>query len=74
MPEHDERKSYAEMTGELLREAAVLVGIFLLLDVGLAAWEGDLSLSTAQAIFLIVGDVFGSLLIALAGMILERWR
>ena len=74
MPEHDERKSYAEMTGEILREVAVLFGVFILLDVGLAAWERELSLSLQQIIFLVVGDVVGSALVAFLGMMFERWR
>ena len=62
------------MTGEILREVAVLVGVFLLLDVGIGAWEGDLSLSPWQTIVLILSDVVGSTLLALIGMRLERQR
>ncbi len=74
MPEHDERKSYFEMIGEILREVAVLVGVFLLLDVGLAAWEGELSLSLAQTILLVMGDLLGSAALAFVGMMFERHR
>jgi hypothetical protein len=62
------------MTGEILREVAVLIGVFVLLDVGIAAWEGELSLSLPQTIFLVVGDLLGSSTLAFFGMILERWR
>ena len=74
MPESGEPKSYAEMTGEILREVAVLFGVFILLDVGLAAWEGELSLSAWQTTFLVTIDVLGSGLLAFLGMILEQWR
>lgn len=60
------------MTGEIVREVAVLFGVFILLDVGLAAWEGELSLSLQQIIFLVMGDVFGSAALAFLGMVLER--
>jgi hypothetical protein len=62
------------MTGEIIREVAVLVGVFVLLDVGIAAWEGALSLSTTQTILLVSVDLIGSALIAFFGMALERWR
>jgi hypothetical protein len=74
VPEYHERKSYAEMTGELIREAALLFGVFLLLDVGLAAWEGELSMTRWEATLLIVADLFGTALVAFSGMVLERWR
>ena len=59
MPEHDERKGYAEMTGEILREVALLFGVFILLDVGLAAWEGELSLTAWQTALLVLGECLG---------------
>jgi hypothetical protein len=62
------------MTGEIMREVAVLVGVFVLLDVGIASWEGALSLSISQTIVLTVSDLLGSALLAFGGMILERWR
>ena len=74
MPEYDERKSYTQMTAEIIREVAVLFGVFILLDVGLAAWEGELSLSAWQTTFLVTIDVLGSGLLAFLGMRLERRR
>lgn len=74
MPDGSERKDYAEMTGEILREVAVLFGVFILLDVGLAAWEGELSLSLPQIIVLVAGDVIGSTSLALLGMFIENRR
>jgi len=62
------------MTGEVIRETAVLMSVFILLDVGLALWEGDLSLSKLDTILIIVGDVVGGVLLAYGGMLLERWR
>jgi hypothetical protein len=74
MAEERTPKGYAEMSGELIRDTAILFGVFILLDVGLAAWEGDLYLSGLQTILLIVGDLTGSFLLAFGGMLLERWR
>jgi len=62
------------MWGEILRETAVLMSVFVLLDIGLALWERDLSLSQTETIFIIVGDVAGGILLAFLGMLLERWR
>ena len=74
MAEERTPKGYAEMSGELIRDAAILIAIFIPLDVGLAALEGDLSISTWQAILLVVGDFTASMLLAFSGMLLERWR
>lgn len=62
------------MTGEVFRETAVLMLVFILLDVGLALWVGDLSLSVSATILIVVADLAGATLLAFFGMLLERWR
>ena len=61
-----ERRSVAEMLGETLREAGVLVGVFMPLD--LALQGHGLTLDSGLTILLLPAGLLAS------GMILERLR
>ena len=64
-----ERKEIAEMLGEFWRDAAVLVYIFVPLDLFIGS---QLSLSGWDVTLIVLGTAIGSSLMEVVGIILER--
>jgi positive regulator of sigma E activity len=64
-----ERKEIAEMLGEFWRDAAVLVYIFVPLDLFIGS---QLSLSAWDVTLIVLGTAIGSSLMEVVGIILER--
>jgi len=62
------------MLGDFFREAAVLIWIFVPMDIAIGLMEEQLSLSQTQAIVILVGAFIGSVLLLIVGIALERWR
>lgn len=67
----EEPKSVAEMIGEMLREAAVLVAVFVPLDVVLAF---NFTMGWKDVLLLIESTVLASALFAVSGVVIERKR
>lgn len=66
-----EPKSVAEMIGEMLREAAVLVAVFVPLD---AVFAVKLALDWKDTLLIIYSTLFGCGILGLLGVVIERRR
>ena len=67
----EEPKSVAEMIGEMLREAAVLVAVFVPLDVVLAF---HFTMGWKDVMLVVESTVFASALFGVSGVVIERKR
>jgi len=63
-----------QLLGDTLREAAVLLLVFIPLDVALGIAEAQLSVSGIQIIVVVVGTLMAGALLEWFGMELEHWR
>ncbi len=66
-----EPKSVAEMIGEMLREASVLVTVFVPLDVVIAFYA---SLGWKEILLLVQSTLIIGTVLGLAGLLIERKR
>jgi hypothetical protein len=66
-----ESKSIAEMIGEMFREAAVLVTVFVLLDVVVAFY---LTINWKDIVILVESTLIATAALGTTGILIERWR
>ena len=66
-----ESKSIAEMIGEMFREAAVLVTVFVPLDVVVAFY---LTLHWRDMVIIVESTLIATAALGTTGIMIERWR
>jgi hypothetical protein len=66
-----ESKSIAEMIGEMFREAAVLVTVFVPLDVVVAFY---LTINWKDIVILVESTLIATAALGTTGILIERWR